>query len=334
MKKFIALLLALVMAFSVSAVAFAANGNAGAGVTAQSDGRTFGDLGMTEEEIIDFVMNPPAGSALQSAKLTLKFAKLAVKIVLVLDKVHLIDLTPLKNAILEWIADLIEDAVRNQRPENPEVPAEVAQIVEMYNNAIAKAKATGDMTVEKINDVQIELTDCSIQSSVNLITPIIEQFTGVTVNTWTFFGGKGTNKDGETTTANKLISPTDRAATLFGADVASATVSEDGRNFTITLKSEVSLFDGKTTVYPAGNYSVIDPFDPADMDLPSSFTVKSAEMTYTETVLKVTLDDSGRLTQLNIYVPVTISALGSISRFNEVSAMFELSYKDTFTFTY
>ena len=126
MKKFIALLLALVMAFSVTVVAFAADENTDDGTgteeTTPSGGLTFGNLEMTEEEIIEFVMNLPVGVAFHGAKMILKVAKIAIKIALVLDKVHIIDLSPVKNAIFEWVADMIEDFVKGQQPEDPETP--------------------------------------------------------------------------------------------------------------------------------------------------------------------------------------------------------------------
>ena len=124
MKKFIALLLALVMAFSVTAVAFAADENADPDteVTTPSDEPTFGDLGWTEEQIIDFVMDLPVGLAFHGAKMILKVAKIAIKIALVLDKVHIIDLSPVKNAIFNMVADMIKDFVEGQEPADPEVP--------------------------------------------------------------------------------------------------------------------------------------------------------------------------------------------------------------------
>lgn len=124
MKKFIALLLALVMAFSVTVVAFAAEEDTGsdAEVTTPGDEPTYGELGWTEEEIIDFVMNLPAGAVLHGAKMIIKVAKIAIKIALVLDKLHIIDLSPIKNAIFNMVADMIKDIVESQLPEDPTEP--------------------------------------------------------------------------------------------------------------------------------------------------------------------------------------------------------------------
>ena len=331
MKKFIALLLALIMAFSVTSVAFAAGRSTVSSEEATPPQRTFGNLEMTEGEIVDFVMNLPAGSAFQGAKLTLKLAKFAVKIALALDRIHLIDLSPLKNAILEWVANLIEDAVRDQRPE---VPAEVAQIVELYNNAIAKAKVTGNMTVRKTDDAQIELTDCSVATIKSVVNTIAQKFvSGTTQEKWKFSGGKGKNAAGDTTTPDRLIPPADRAAALLGAYVASATVSEDGHNFTLTLERELSTFDGEYTVYPVGNSSVIDPINLAELDI-SPAMIKEAEMIYTGTVIKAVVDDDGRLTKLRITVPVTVSAVGSLKDFTSIATGFDVVLEDTYTFTY
>ena len=130
MKKIIALLLALVMAFSVTTVAFAAGENESSEpaaeettVPAEGDGdKSLED--MNAEELIEYVMNLPAGPTLYALKAVIKVAKIAIKIALVLDKIHIIDLSPIKNAIFEMVADMIRDALKDQETTDPEVTAE------------------------------------------------------------------------------------------------------------------------------------------------------------------------------------------------------------------
>lgn len=110
MKKIIALLLALVMTFSMAVVAFADD----AVTDEPTTGETEVDPGfsnpfenMTEEEIMDYIM----GLDMYTVKTIFHVAKIAVKIAFVFDKLGFIDLSPIKNAILDFLWDLIADYI-------------------------------------------------------------------------------------------------------------------------------------------------------------------------------------------------------------------------------
>lgn len=106
MKKIIALLLALVMVFSMSVVAFAEDDTANEPTTGETE-ITNPFEGMTEEEIMDYIM----GLDMYTVKTIFHVAKIAVKIAFVFDKLGIIDLSPIKNAILDFLWDLISDYV-------------------------------------------------------------------------------------------------------------------------------------------------------------------------------------------------------------------------------
>ena len=123
MKKIIALLLALVMAFSMSTVAFVAfaedaSDPAGETTTVPAeDGNKNPFEGMTEEEIMDFIM----GLDMHTVKFLFHVAKIGVKIAFVLDKLGFIDLSPIKNAILDAVWNIISDYIK-QPGEEPSEP--------------------------------------------------------------------------------------------------------------------------------------------------------------------------------------------------------------------
>lgn len=103
MKKVIALLLALIMTFSFASFAFAEETN-----DPSTDESVSNPLeGMTEAEILEMI----AGLDMYTVKAILKVAKIAVKLAFVMDKLGIIDLSPIKNAILDMVWDMIKDYI-------------------------------------------------------------------------------------------------------------------------------------------------------------------------------------------------------------------------------
>lgn len=107
MKKIIALLLALIMTFSMGTVAFAeetdTNGDASSSTTAPEDG----DTDDSEEESIlgeyDWILDLPFGTvkpALKIAKIVLKLAKVYVKLGIIFGVID-------KDALVDQISDFI-----------------------------------------------------------------------------------------------------------------------------------------------------------------------------------------------------------------------------------
>lgn len=114
MKKIIAILLAVLMTFSFATIAFAEEVNDGSessSTVAPEATNPFED--MTEEEIMEMIMNLD----MYQVKAILKIAKIAVKLAFVFDKLGIIDLSPIKNAILDMVWDLVGGFFEDQAPE-------------------------------------------------------------------------------------------------------------------------------------------------------------------------------------------------------------------------
>lgn len=116
MKKIIAILLAMLMTFSFATVVFAEDASTGGEGTAEVAPEGSNPLeDMTEEEIMEMIMNLD----MYQVKTILKIAKIAVKLAFVFDKLGIIDLSPIKNAILDLVWDLVGGFVNGE--DAPEV---------------------------------------------------------------------------------------------------------------------------------------------------------------------------------------------------------------------
>lgn len=132
MKKIISVLLALVMAFSMSTVAFVAFAEDASEPTEETTTSATDEEGgfknpfegMTEEEIMDFIM----GLDMHTVKFVFHVAKIGVKIAFVLDKLGFIDLSPIKNAILDAVWNLISGYINPDEPEDTTEPTTGADL--------------------------------------------------------------------------------------------------------------------------------------------------------------------------------------------------------------
>ena len=104
MKKLISVLLAILMLFSMATVAFATDETTTAPETSDTTDAPSEDMSI--EDLKAFLENLSP----TEAKFIFKIAKIAVKLILVLDKLGFVDVVePLKNAVIDMIKDAIEE---------------------------------------------------------------------------------------------------------------------------------------------------------------------------------------------------------------------------------
>ena len=118
MKKVISILLAVLMLFSTATVAFAAEETTApeTETTAPAEGEATDEEPKAPESAED-LLAMIEGMSWTEIKFALKIAKIAAKLVLVLDKLGFVDLTPIKTAILDMAWDLIKDYVNQNQAE-------------------------------------------------------------------------------------------------------------------------------------------------------------------------------------------------------------------------
>jgi len=138
MKKFIAVLLSILMCFSVVTVAFAEETSDQGETTTQApaidtekllDEACQWALGMSYEEFnalddaekwvaIQNMDMEKVITIIKVAKPIFKFAKVAIKLINVLDKLGFVDLSDIKGAITNAILDAVAEAISNGTLEN------------------------------------------------------------------------------------------------------------------------------------------------------------------------------------------------------------------------
>ncbi len=115
MKKVISVLLALVMMFSVMNVAFA---------TAEEPAAEETTVAASEDDILNDILDTPLWQIKVGAKVGAIFAKVALKIVMVLSKLGFIDLSGVVDQLVEYIKGAI-----NPQPDTSETTTAAAEAV-------------------------------------------------------------------------------------------------------------------------------------------------------------------------------------------------------------
>lgn len=211
------------------------------------------------------------------------------------------------------------------------VPSTPEEVVARYNELINTAKKEQNITVHKVGNVALECTDCSVGILKGGVNTILKAFMKPYDDTYTISGGA----DSEGKSANDVILPQGREASLKaeGVSTATATASGDGYVINLTLKSESSTYDGTTTISPANHESAMVPLNLATLELPAGATISKADMTYPGASIEATVDGSGKLTKVVLALPMEGSGTGSLK-----SASLSIGVKgqldETYEFTY
>ena len=206
------------------------------------------------------------------------------------------------------------------------------EIVAEVNKYVNQVKKEQNMTASTNGVVNVNITDCSLNSAVNLInsaiTSITEKFGGT--DTYTFVNGQATDADGNTVTPWDVIPPTKKDFSALDAGVASAKVEKVGENlkYTIVMANEETTMASPVPTY---NSTVIGYLDLAGLDLP--FNLSTADMRYPGSTISVTVTPDGKVVELFNNLPMEGTGAAKLLG-REVYASFAGALDETWTFTY
>lgn len=216
------------------------------------------------------------------------------------------------------------------------IPSSTAEIVKAYNDAVNNTKAyTGTINARKVNDMTLNLDDCSIGFLTSTINGILQGLVSDSDKSWTFENCVATQDDGSTRDLDYHVPPSRRQAALTEAGVASASATDNGDGtytMKIALVAETSSYDGTNTVNPVHNESVVDPLNLATLDI-SPAKITSANMNYPGTTLEATVNEDGLLTKLIVELPMAGNGVGSLSGAS-LEAVISGGNVDTYEFSY
>ena len=201
----------------------------------------------------------------------------------------------------------------SKKPTKPlKAPKGADAVVAAYNKAVNAAKRSETLTIRKTVTLQMEpgaikpgLAKGASQSAIkNAVNPTEETYTV---------------KSGAEQTAKDILAPAGKASKLRPDDViaAKAKAQDGGYVIVIKLKPETASFDGETTAQAKAHSACLTMPDPAAM---TAFGVKlkTAEVNYTGTTLRATVDNSGKLTKVEYTLPFSAALTGKfyLSKWN------------------
>ena len=195
-----------------------------------------------------------------------------------------------------------------------------AEIVNIYNEALKKAYASENVTINKKTDVKVNLTELKPSSMLGTANSLIEKLAVPTEKTKTF--------NSNPTEAQKFLVPT--ALEADGAKDAKVEETENGYKITITLVKET--VDYKTA--PKYNTQASLPLTGiAEQADKYGVKVTSSSLEYVGTVITAELDKDGNITYLNHTMDLNIDAKATYV-FTKIEGKGSGRYTLDATFTY
>lgn len=167
------------------------------------------------------------------------------------------------------------------------------ETIKYYNDALKKAYASENVTINKKTDVKVKID--KLTAFRDLANTLVEKYAVPTEATETF--------KSEPAKAEKFLVPT--ALEADGAKDAKVEATENGYKVTITLVSET--VDYKTA--PKYNTQASLPLTGiAEIAAQNNVTVKSSSLNYAGTVLTAEIDKDGNILSLNHTMPLQLAA--------------------------
>ena len=183
------------------------------------------------------------------------------------------------------------------------LPPEISATVDYYNNAINSLKAyEGVVTIKKVSTTDVAVVNVP-STVASIVNQVCNNFAGTIENTYTFTSGKTVDGVAITDVVEPLgRNATLTEKGIYGSHAKINAEANIPRSLRIQLESETESFDGTSTVNAVHNASVIKTINFATLDL-GVIKITSADTTYPGTQIYAQFDDLGRITSLSLERP-------------------------------
>lgn len=175
-----------------------------------------------------------------------------------------------------------------------------AEIVNFYNNALAKTYAQSSFSVEKSESINLQHFDIILNG---------KPATGIQSTVDKVVNANAKPKhDTKTFSSNPAVDDKDRYILPIGltaGDVASASSSRNGSGYVVTFKLAAENCD--YTQRPPHNSSCTFPLDFSEIDFGAFGKITSADFYYPGTTLQATIDGSGMVKQVYVSMPLEVT---------------------------
>lgn len=208
------------------------------------------------------------------------------------------------------------------------VPSGKTAIIKTYVDSINKLKASTDFSLYKDDKLNLVIDKMPAEGIAKSMAETLMQQAQKKPITYNFTGGTDA---GTGLTPNQAIAPLNVAATVEESAISSAVASatqDGGYKITLVMNPEIQTY---TT--PAKNHStMVEVVDIAPY-IPKGLTVKTLDMSYTDTKIEAIFDKDGRITSM-VHLLKVEKAVANVNFLIDVEVIVHGDFTSNYTFSY
>ena len=208
------------------------------------------------------------------------------------------------------------------------VPSGKTAIIKTYVDSINKLKASTDFSLYKDDKLNLVIDKMPAEGIAKSMAETLMQQAQKKPITYNFTGGTDA---GTGLTPNQAIAPLNVAATVEESAISSAVASatqDGGYKITLVMNPEIQTY---TT--PAKNHSTMVEVVDITPYIPKGLTIKTLDMSYTDTKIEAFFDKVGRITSMVHFLKVE-KAVANVNFIIDVEVIVHGDFTSNYTFSY
>lgn len=231
------------------------------------------------------------------------------------------------------VSQIIDEVNKNnttQKTTKPKsnVPSGKSAIIKTYVNGINKLKSSTDFSLYKDDKLNLAIDKMPAESIAKSMAESLMQQVQKKPITYNFVGGVDS---GTGLTPNQAIAPLNVSAAVDEGAVTSAVAAATGDGgYKITLLMAPEL---QTYTVPAKNHSTMVEVVDIVPYIPKGLTVKTLDMSYTDTKIEAVFDKDGRITSMVHFLKVE-RAVANVNFIIDVEVIVHGDFTSNYTFSY